>query len=184
MVLYINMFSFCLPCLLRSTFMNPFCGFQPLCGIQIRSKVGIEKSFNARGWVIQKFPKYLFALQKSLDGWNTKLGNTREVLPPLYLQYRAGKKSHIKASKVVRGCGHIFESVWGQEGGREDDNRFFSPYSSFTSKNNAERLLKGVFFGSEVLFGKWTWVQMTPVVANRNYLMKGPFLLLHAQVNI
>lgn len=183
MVLYINMLSFSLPCLIRSTFMNSLCGFQTLYGIQIRSEVGIEKGFNAKGWVIQRFPKYLCALQKSLDGWNTKLGNTREVLPPLYLQYRAGKKAHTKASKVVRGCGHVIASVWGQQGGREDGNRFFSPYY-FTSKHNAERLLKGVFFGPEVLFGKWTLIQITPVVANRNYLMKGPFLLLHAQANI
>lgn len=29
--------------------MNPLCGILPLCGIQTRSEVEIEKGFNAKG---------------------------------------------------------------------------------------------------------------------------------------
>lgn len=56
--------------------MNPLCGFQSLCGIQTRNEVEIDKGFNAKGWAIQRTPKYLFSPQKALDGRNFKLGNT------------------------------------------------------------------------------------------------------------
>lgn len=147
MVLYINL-SFCLPCLIKRTFMNPLCGFQPLWGIQTRSEVEIEKGFNAKGWVIQRFPKYLFALQESLGGRSMKLGKGREVPPPLYLQCRAGTKAHTKASKVVRGCGHIFACAWGQEGGGEDSNTNFS-VSTFLLQEQWREITKGGFL--------WTW---------------------------
>lgn len=148
MVLYTNMFSFCLPYLVRSTFMNPLCGFQSLCGIQTRSEVEIEKGFNAKGWVIQRFPKYLFAVQKSVDGCNMELGNTKEVPLPLYLQCRAGTQAHTKASKAVRACGHIFACVWGQQGGGEDGNTDFSVHTLLLQARCRE-IAKGCFL--------WTW---------------------------
>lgn len=128
--------------------MNPLCGFQSLWGIQTRSEVEIEKGFNAKGWVIQRFPKCLFALQESLDGWSMKLANSREVPPPLCLQCRAGTKAHTKASKVVRGCGHIFACVWGPEGGGEDSNTNFSVHS-FLVQGQCREITKGCFL--------WTW---------------------------
>lgn len=124
--------------------MNPLCRFQSLCGIQTRSEVGIEKGFNAKGWVIQRFAKYLFALQKSLDGWNIKLGNTREI-PPTSLFAMQGW--HTGTHKSFKGC----EGLWahlcmcmGTGRGRGGwQHRFFSPYFSFTS--TMQRDYKRVF---------------------------------------